>query len=182
MEESLKQWTDVHGVPAVPSSEQHMGRSARRVWCTSSGDEVIEAISIEGMAHGVPIGLAGHHSYGSAGAFHFDVGISSTHHIASFWGIADELVESAEKADREIQVAAGPSVVQPAPMTAARAGASDEDAARLTQDPGRLDPRIHIAAALKAAGLLGRPSDNGRSLDPQRVIERTLRSVGLLKD
>ncbi len=49
---------------------------------------MIEAISITGMPHGVPLATTGVEGIGHAGPFHFDVGLSSTHHIARFWGLA----------------------------------------------------------------------------------------------
>lgn len=182
MEEALRQWMDVHGVSATPDAVHQAGRSTRRVWRTSSGDEVIEAISIEGMAHGVPIGMVDRRSYGIEGPFHFDVGISSTHRIARFWGIAAELGVPAKQASHEILVPAGPESAQLVPLVAARVDASNETSARHAEASGRLDPRVQITAALKAAGLLGEPVTKSGPLDPRRVVQNTLRSVGLLKD
>jgi hypothetical protein len=55
---------------------------------------LIEAFSISGMAHGVPLATTtGGESCGAAGAFFLDVGISSTHHIARFWRLHESLVE-----------------------------------------------------------------------------------------
>ena len=55
--------------------------------CGTDDDvDVIEANSITGMAHGVPLATTGVEGIGNVSPFHFDVGLSSTHHIARFWG------------------------------------------------------------------------------------------------
>ena len=181
MEEAIKQWLDVHGLSTDAVVERADGYS-RRVWRNGSGDALVEAITIDGMNHGVPIGTTGAHGYGNAGAFHFDVGISSAHHIASFWGIADKLAAPAVQASRQPQEILEPESLQPVPLLAARPGASIGANANYTVASDAHDPRIHITAALKAAGLLGEPPAQGSPLDPRRIIQSTLRSVGILKE
>jgi poly(hydroxyalkanoate) depolymerase family esterase len=89
-EELLKQWTDVHGVPEAPSHEELTGNQARQVWLGSDGTPVIEAFLIEGMAHGTPLDIReGAAGQGVAGPFLLDAEISSTWHIARFWGLTD---------------------------------------------------------------------------------------------
>jgi hypothetical protein len=61
---------------------------------------LIEAFSINGMAHGVPLATTAEESCGSGGAFFLDVGISSTHHIARFWRLHESLVEVPRAAAR----------------------------------------------------------------------------------
>lgn len=60
----------------------------RRVWCDATGREVIEEFTIAGMGHGTPLAAAGEAGLGVAGPFMIEAGISSTRHIAHFWGIA----------------------------------------------------------------------------------------------
>jgi poly(hydroxyalkanoate) depolymerase family esterase len=84
-EEIIGQWINVHGLPAVPSHVQNLTGHLHRVWHDAIGDAVIEAFSIRGMAHGVPLATGkGDRNCGSPGPFFLDVGISSTHHIAKF--------------------------------------------------------------------------------------------------
>jgi hypothetical protein len=74
----------------------HGGRRALagRGAVDANGKVLIEAFSISGMAHGVPLATTtGGESCGAAGAFFLDVGISSTHHIARFWRLHESLVE-----------------------------------------------------------------------------------------
>ena len=40
---------------------------------------------------------------GNAGPFHFDVGLSSSHHILRFWGLADESVAFENEATRHVR-------------------------------------------------------------------------------
>ena len=90
MEDALKQWIDVHGVSVRPRIEHDVEGHSRRVWRTEADDDVIEAIAISGMGHGVPLATGGGpERCGNAGPFHFDVGLSSSHHIVRFWGLAD---------------------------------------------------------------------------------------------
>jgi poly(3-hydroxybutyrate) depolymerase len=55
MEDILKQWADVHDVSLRPSLEHKIGGHTRRVWRTDADVDVMEAISLTGMGHGVPL-------------------------------------------------------------------------------------------------------------------------------
>lgn len=188
MESILEQWTKVHRLSLLPRLEHEIHGHKRRVWRSDDDVDVIEAISITGMPHGVPLATTGVEGVGHASPFHLDVGLSSTHHIARFWG----LVETTVRKERPVDHAASmfqPEPVDDTPLLAARSISSyvhqpHDDAPRGHKaDPSsldRLDPRAVIAAALKAAGLLGQPS--GNPLDPRRVVTSTLRAVGVLKD
>lgn len=90
MEQAVQQWIDVHGVSVLPRIEHEDEGHSRRVWRTEAGDDAIEAITIWGMGHGVPLATSGDpERCGNAGPFHFDVGYCSSHHIVRFWGLAD---------------------------------------------------------------------------------------------
>jgi feruloyl esterase len=84
-EDIIRQWTNVHSFAERPSYQELIGRHTRRIWSDANGEALIEAFSISGMAHGVPLATTGGESCGAAGAFFLEVGISSTHHIARFW-------------------------------------------------------------------------------------------------
>src|SRR5499427_3545024 len=59
------------------SYQELIGSHTRRIWNNANGKAVIEAFSINGMAHGVPLATTtGGESSGTAGAFFLDVGIS----------------------------------------------------------------------------------------------------------
>ncbi len=57
-ENIIRQWTDLHGLAAAPSYEEAIGNHSRRVWNDADGNALIEAFSISGMAHGVPLAAA----------------------------------------------------------------------------------------------------------------------------
>jgi feruloyl esterase len=192
----LQQWIDAHGLSARPRSEHEIAGHLRRVWRTETDHDVIEAIAITGMGHGVPLAGGGASEHcGNPGPFHFDVGISSSQHIIRFWGLADKTTVLNEKA-----ADSGPGHFAPIaaraydpPSLAARecvvtrklfssrGGRAEEGHAGV----GANDPSMVITAALKAAGLLNEPSGHAANrgpLDPRKVISTTLRSVGLLKE
>ena len=73
-------------------SEGDVDGYPRQVWWNADGDTVVESYTITDMAHGTPLGLADNdRRYGEAGAFLIDVGISSSYHIASFFGLTRHL-------------------------------------------------------------------------------------------
>jgi len=175
MEEALKQWIDVHGLALRPQVEEPVHGHLRRAWRTDSGEDAIEAVSIQGMNHGVPL-ATGHEGIGQVGAFHFDVGISSSQHIAHFWDIAGELRVTEEILEGQVL-----PPLHPAPSLALASASTECTNAGAEDAAAWQDPRTHITAALKAAGLL-RDVQGGNPSDPRRIITTTLRSVGLLKE
>jgi len=187
MEHSLKQWSDVHGVGVRPRIERTIEGHLCRVWRNEADEDVIEAVSIAGMGHGVPLAARGAEGCGNAGPYHFDVGISSSYHILRFWG----LLCSSAGVESEASPLVPPRVPSEAlssefPALAARESASS-GSRRDESPPGgwhRHDPRPVIDSALKAAGLLSEPAAQAsasNSIDPRQVITGTLRSVGLLR-
>jgi pimeloyl-ACP methyl ester carboxylesterase len=154
-ENILRQWINVHGLRDSPSYEETIGRHVHRVWTDARGQPLIEAFSIAGMAHGVPLSTTSEKSCGAAGAFFLDVGISSTHLIARFWSLDHSVIDVPHAAaaapnatERGALVRAG---VSPEPAHASFQASSAESEARQTHYP--LDPNAVIAAAFKAAGL-----------------------------
>ncbi len=103
-EEVIKQWTDVHRLPLTPTLESTVDGRPYRAWRGPDGDNLVEAYSITGMAHGVPIDPHGEDGCGAAGPFILDVGISSTQHIARFWGLTDRTPETSGVPHRPTQV------------------------------------------------------------------------------
>lgn len=168
--EIIKQWTDVHGLPPTPSRSETVDGYPRRVWTNGAGEEVIEEYSITGMSHGTPLSTAGENSYGAAGPFLLEVGISSSYHIAKFWGLTGHPIA----AKRELAAAARPEAIaeqaEVAPQTPIQdkptpAAANDAHRPRdhrprdhKTSDPMASSPLAGIGAtitkALKAAGLI----------------------------
>jgi poly(hydroxyalkanoate) depolymerase family esterase len=107
-DEIVKQWTDVHDLEPAPTLTETVDGYPRQVWRDRSGRDVIELYTIPGMAHGAPVaaGTADTHC-GIPGAFLLDVGISSSYHIAKFWGLTASPRREAEAG--EVPAAATPS-------------------------------------------------------------------------
>jgi hypothetical protein len=135
-----------------------IGNHTRRIWSDANDEPLIEAFTIRGMAHGVPVATTGRESCGAAGAFFLDVGISSTHHIARFWRLHESLVEEPRTAaamSAPIQIPTDGrafiivGAVAEGPHSSAEPPLAEEE--RQTGYP--LNPSIVIAAAFRAAGL-----------------------------
>ena len=87
--EIIKQWTDLHGLPISPSAKTRVDGFPREVWLNERGDELIESYTIANMAHGTPLAVGeAEGACGAPGPFLLSVGISSSYHIAKFFGIA----------------------------------------------------------------------------------------------
>ena len=71
----------------------------REVWWNADGETVVESYTITDMAHGTPLGLAGNDErYGAEGAFLIEAGISSSYHIANFFGLTERVSQASEAA------------------------------------------------------------------------------------
>jgi feruloyl esterase len=186
----IRQWTNVHGLSGSPSYQELIGGHTRRIWSDAKGEALIEAFTIRGMAHGVPLATTtGGERCGAAGAFFLDVGISSTHHIARFWRLHESLVEmrrAAEPMSAPIQV----PTVSPAFVIAAAAAEGSHSSAEppLAEEELQmnypLDPNTVIAAAFRAAGLPvpevpTAPLGAMPSVTPGPIIAAALKAAGL---
>ena len=186
----IRQWTNVHGLSGSPSYQELIGGHTRRIWSDAKGEALIEAFTIRGMAHGVPLATTtGGERCGAAGAFFLDVGISSTHQIARFWRLHESLVEmprAAEPMSAPIQV----PTVSPAFVIAAAAAEGSHSSAEppLAEEELQmnypLDPNTVIAAAFRAAGLPvpevpTAPLGVTPSVTPGPIIAAALKAAGL---
>jgi poly(hydroxyalkanoate) depolymerase family esterase len=190
-EDIIRQWTNVHGISAIPSYEESIGSHRRRVWSGADGAALIEAFSISGMAHGVPLAMTmGEDSCGTVGAFFLDAGISSMHHIARFWSLGEDLGEIPRvpvMAPEPQQIRAERGAVVTAWEAAVGPSDSEETSFSPEQDARRrsCDPNHVIAAAFKAAGLPvpevpSGPAGMATPVAPGPIIEAALKAAGLL--
>jgi poly(hydroxyalkanoate) depolymerase family esterase len=157
--EIVKQWTDVHGLAAAPAEESRGAGFSRRVWRDAAGRALVESVTIPGMAHGTPLAAGdGEGRCGVAGPFLLDVGVSSTHHIASFWGLTGEAAERAPRIAREepARPAASPNFIMLRNDAAQDREAAQDSEVDDDARPKRLpiDVQAVITKALKAAGLM----------------------------
>lgn len=99
-DEIVKQWLDLHDLPEAPMSEAKVDGHPHQVWWNADGSTVVESYTISGMAHGTPIGVAdGDQRYGAEGAFLIEAGISSSYHIAKFFGLTRRVPQAATQAE-----------------------------------------------------------------------------------
>jgi poly(hydroxyalkanoate) depolymerase family esterase len=118
--EIVKQWLDVHDLPLAPMSEAEVDGYPRQVWWNSDGETVIESYTITDMAHGTPLGNADNDEpYGVRGAFLIEAGISSSYHIANFFGLTEWIRQpkAASAAVASKEVARTVPVAFPAPTS-----------------------------------------------------------------
>jgi hypothetical protein len=135
----------------------------------------------------------GKNNCGVAGAFFLDAGISSTHHIASFWRLGESVPETSRVAatvpkpgsirteSRGVVAAEAASGVLIDSNKASHDSNAKEDVRRL------LDPNLAIAAAFKAAGLpvpdLPHASAAAmRDVAPNPIIRAALKAAGLTRN
>lgn len=83
----VRQWQSVHGVDADAGQARQVDGHPYRVWHDGAGRAVIEDYRINGMGHGTPLATNGADGCGTSGAHMLEVAISSTRHIARFWGL-----------------------------------------------------------------------------------------------
>ena len=176
--EILKQWTDVHGLPQSPTKQMTVDGHPRQVWLNDRGEEAVEFYNIAGMGHGTPLATGDADSEcGTAGPFLLDVGISSTFHIATFFGLTArkahprpviDVQETIDTTVAEAPLANGtviappmasrstPQIMAPQIMTPRIIEQEIEDNEGPAQPryPTRIDIGAVITKALTAAGLM----------------------------
>jgi poly(hydroxyalkanoate) depolymerase family esterase len=162
--EIIKQWTDVHGLPVAPSAQAMVDGYPRQVWVTTAGDELIESYTITNMAHGTPLATGGaDDKCGAAGPFLLEVGISSSYHIAKFFGLTVDNPRHVVSTQSEITVAAKqlhvsrPAASLPQPHVLEGEVLDSELDARPEHThipPPPIDIGAVITKALRAAGLM----------------------------
>jgi feruloyl esterase len=134
----VRQWAALHGLGPEPSRTDRIDGYPRRVWTGPDGRVAVEHVSITGMGHGTPLRPGtGEGESGLAGAHMLDAAISSTDHIAAFFGLAGARAARRERPDKAIT---------PPPRPRIRAGARKPEAAGGVQ-------RV-IEDALRKAGLM----------------------------
>jgi len=156
--EIVKQWLDVHGLPAAPMSATDVDGHPREVWWNADGETVVESYTIAGMAHGTPLAIAGEaEPYGAAGKFLLEAGIASSWHIAQFFGLTK-------------QAAVRNTVIAKSANTSATVPADAIVTASAPKKP-------HV----EADGQFSPRPSGGRVLDINAVITRALTAAGLMK-
>ncbi len=183
-DEIVNQWLNLHHLPAAPMSEGTVDGYPHQVWWNADGETIVESYTITDMAHGTPLGIADNDErYGTEGPFLIEAGISSSYHIASFFGLT-------ERVSQPRTVAAG-ETVHPMPQAAA-APLRTADVAAVLQPlsalrrGGNAQANSQAKNSAKAkAEPKGQPEPKSqsrrRSIDVGAVITRALTAAGLMK-
>ncbi len=164
-DEIVKQWLDVHQLPQAPMSAADVDGYPREVWWNADGETVVESYTITDMAHGTPLGIADNDErYGEGGAFLIEAGISSSYHIANFFGLTER-------------------VRQP---KAAPTGISRERTGTISMTVPVPAPEPDLAAILWPQAASSRRAESPkkprrRAIDVSAVITRALTAAGLMK-
>jgi poly(hydroxyalkanoate) depolymerase family esterase len=178
-EETIKQWVDVHGLHSTPTIEKTVNGHSHRVWRGPDGEHLIESYTITGMSHGAPLEPgAEEHQCGTVAPFFNDVGLSSTYHIARFWGLP-EMRPEVTAADHRYRDAT--ATCEPAPMPSSAI-------------PFGNLPTIYVdshgrasADEIPASGQAAPDSEapprgwQEQGIDVQGIINKSLEAAGLFK-
>jgi hypothetical protein len=187
--EIVKQWLDVHHLPTAPMSEADVDGYPRQVWWNADGETIVESYTITDMAHGTPLGTADNDErYGTAGAFLIEAGISSSYHIANFFGLTEGLrhpekvLNAVSKEDLK-QISK--QVSKQAPKQASKQ-ASKQAAKTVPMAPSVPAEVPDLAAVLWPRTTLNRrpapaPQPGRHGIDVGAVITRALTAAGLMK-
>ena len=177
-DEIIKQWLDVHGLPSDPMSEGMVDGYPHQIWWNADGETIIESYTITDMAHGTPLGTAENDErYGTTGAFLIEAGISSSYHIAHFFGLTDGV----RQPEQDSQTAK-PGVIEAPGKPASSVGHKPAKKIRLPSPAvppditGMLWPYPVPARKPKPAAQGPR-----RRFDVSSAITRALSAAGLLK-
>ncbi len=163
--EIVKQWLDVHQLPPAPMSEGTVDGYPRQVWWNAEGETVIESYTITDMAHGTPLGTVDNDErYGAQGAFLIEAGISSSYHIAKFFGLT-EWIRQSKAPSKEVAKEAAKTIPVVSPPVA---------------------PVPDLTKVLWPLTTLNRRPDpprkpRRRAIDVGSVITRALTAAGLMK-
>jgi hypothetical protein len=190
-DEIVKQWLDVHGLPLAPMSAGDVDGYPREVWWNADGETVIESYTITDMAHGTPLGDSGHDErFGEGGAFLIEAGISSSYHIANFFGLTEQIHQpkTAATASKTTSKPASRAASEAASKVIARAvstGISRERAGTIAMTVPVPAPEPDLTTVLWPRA---RPHHAGpqqaprrRGIDVGAVITRALTAAGLMK-
>jgi poly(hydroxyalkanoate) depolymerase family esterase len=165
-DEIVKQWLDVHHLPPVPMAESTVDGYPRALWWNANGETLVESYTITDMAHGTPLGIADNDErYGTEGAFLIEAGISSSYHIAGFFGLTGRVHQPREAVTEALRRAAKPEAAA-IPVTPAFAPEINAIPWPVAVSPGRAKP--------------SRPSKRP-AIDVSAIITRALTAAGLMK-
>jgi poly(hydroxyalkanoate) depolymerase family esterase len=175
-DEIVKQWLDVHQLPSAPMSAGTVDGYPRQIWWNADGETTVESYTITDMAHGTPLGTADNDErYGTQGAFLIEAGISSSYHIANFFGLTEWIRQPKESAKEPVK--------EPAKTASTVASKRPVKKVPVTSPVPLAAP--DITAVLWPLASFNRrtepPRQARRGIDVGGVITRALTAAGLMK-
>ena len=172
--EIVKQWLELHHLPSEPMSEGMVDGYPRQVWWDDDGETLVESYTVTDMGHGTPLGLADNDKrYGSEGAFLIEAGISSSYHIAKFFGLTGWIRQAAPATARTRTVVADSPSAKLIPMVSPIA----------QKAPPAVPDLLEVLWPQAARTELAKPQRKmrRRAIDVGAVISRALTAAGLRK-
>lgn len=149
--ETVKQWTDLHGLTPADGRTEGSGAHAPLVWRDASGRAVVESRTLPGLGHGTPVAAA--EGLGAAEQYFLEAGVSSTLEIARFWGLAPAADSATAEPPRSARERPNPRPADFQPGVA-RPYAPDPQPAPARPAAGGFSVEGVINDALRAAGLM----------------------------
>jgi poly(hydroxyalkanoate) depolymerase family esterase len=176
-DEIVKQWLDVHRLPQAPMATGIVDGYPHQVWWNADGATTIESYTITDMGHGTPLGIAENDErYGMGGAFLIEAGISSSYHIANFFGVTGRVHQptavAAESPSAKLIPSVSPLSVAVPDLAKARRSLVARDPHQERRLEGPTEPRSDPV----------REKRQRRVVDVSAVITRALTAAGLMKD
>lgn len=176
-DEIVKQWLDLHQLPSHPMAEGTVDGHPHQVWWNAEGETVVESYTITDMAHGTPLGKAENDQrYGREGAFLIEAGISSSHHIANFFGLTGGIPKLAKSSRAGAESPSAKLIPLASPISA-----PVPNLGKVLQ-PLIAATKPSSASAKPKAGKSAKPkARRRRTLDVGAAITRALTAAGLMK-
>ncbi|MDB5575431.1 MAG: esterase [Bradyrhizobium sp.] len=179
-DEIVKQWLDVHQLPSAPMSEADVDGYPRQVWWNADGETIVESYTITNMAHGTPLGIGDNDErYGAQGAFLIEAGISSSYHIANFFGLTEWIHLAARDASKQAAKASSTEATRETEKAAAKTISAAAPPAEGARD------LIKVLAPLATRNRRPEPAPTTppkrSGIDVSAVITRALTAAGLMK-
>lgn len=193
----VKQWQGVHGLEGAPDTRQTVDGARHRVW-QAGGETKIETWEITGLGHGTPI-APGDDGLGHAWPYMLPAGVSSTQHIATFFGLMREVAktdaDTDARTDADEAKVLEPTEIATVPVTAppvAPVAAAPVEVALVPQpvasqqsEPGKLAPEEKAARPESVAAYVDSvleqalPGKHGLFASIKAFVQSTLRKSGL---
>ena len=181
-DEIVKQWLDLHRLPPAPMSEGIVDGHPRKVWWNAEGETIVESYTITDMAHGTPLGLVDDEQYfGAQGAFMIEAGISSSYHIAKFFGLTEWIRDAIDTKAEAAGAKSSKEAAKPERKRAAKVAAKPIAATPVIPPVSMPDFAEVLRPLMTPHPRHKARQRRRRAIDVSAVITRALTAAGLIK-